>query len=297
MTAPDKKKILATVDPLHQEDIHNAEHASFFFQTEDYSLLISRFFHVQQDELVGISTPFLIFEDAMYMFDRSDDAFIPMSQGHVSIQRSIEKQLDYNERLIERYIEQIDRLEDSLYTRKISPIFLDVWFDLKKDLTRMDRMFERTLAALRKYIQRYGKNEEFPKEEFINILEHIERYQRLADLNTVKLDTLYNYYNSLKNDKINNNIYVLTILSGVFLPLNLIVGFFGMNTEGLFFAGDASGTQNVVLLLSILFVILLALFPLVRFVEHYILSKLLGRFNLYNTLVEGIKKFSIFPRN
>ena len=74
------------------------------------------------------------------------------------------------------------------------------------------------LANLAENIRR--GDEDFPKEKFTNILEHIERFQRIAALNSSKLDTLYNYYNSLKNDKINNNIYILTILSGVFLPLN-----------------------------------------------------------------------------
>ena len=288
--------IKARIDPLHWQDIQNPEHTSFFFQTEIYSLVIIRFFSLGEDELVGNSLPFLIFNDVMYLYERGKDRFIVMESGHVSIQKVIERHLDASEELIERYIEEIDKLEDSLYTRKISPIFLDVWFDLKKDLTRMDRMFERSGDALKLYVQRYGKSDPFPKEEFVNTLEHVSRYQRMADLHTIKLDTLYNYYNSLKNDKINSNIYLLTILSGVFLPLNLIVGFFGMNTENLFFHGDPSGTLNVVWILGILFFMLLALFPLIRFVEHYILSKLLGRFNLYNSLVKSIKKLTMFTK-
>lgn len=290
------EEITPRIDPLHLEDIHNTAHSSFFFQTEQYSLLIVRFFTLGEEELVGYSMPFLIFDDAMYLYDRKHAHLVPMERGHVSIQEAIDKRLGHSEELIERYIEEIDRLEDSLYTRKISPIFLDVWFDLKKDMTRMDRMFERTSEALKLYVMHYRKADNFPGEEFVNIQEHLGRYQRLADLNTVKLDTLYNYYNSLKNDKINSNIYMLTILSGVFLPLNLIVGFFGMNTESLFFSGNPSGTENVVWILGVLFFVLLALFPFIRFVEHYILNKLLGRFNLYNSLVKSIKKLTLFSK-
>ncbi len=291
-----KMDIFPRIDPLHQQDINNKEHTSIFFKTPRYSLLVTRFFQLGDEELVGVSTPYLVFDEEIYRYDRENDGFEIMKEGFHSLHLSIEHQLHYNEQLIERYIEQVDKLEDSLYTRKVSPIFLDIWFDLKKDLTRMDRLFERTEEAMRSYMQHYVEGDAFPMDECLNIIEHIRRYQRMAGLNTIKLDTLYNYYNSLKNDKINNNIYTLTILSGIFLPLNLIVGFFGMNTEGLFFTGNAEGTQNVIWILGTLFIVLLALFPLVRLVEHYVLNKILGRFNLYNNLVEGIKKFTFFPK-
>jgi magnesium transporter len=47
----------------------------------------------------------------------------------------------------------------------------------------------------------------------------------------------------------NRSIYLLTIVSAVFLPLNLVVGFFGMNTGSLPFTADG-GTYAVVMILS-----------------------------------------------
>jgi magnesium transporter len=41
----------------------------------------------------------------------------------------------------------------------------------------------------------------------------------------------------------NRSIYILTIISVIFLPLNLVVGFFGMNTGGLPFQ-HAMGTMD-----------------------------------------------------
>ncbi len=169
---------------------------------------------------------------------------------------------------------------------------MDVWFDLKKDLTRIDRILERADEILKEYSLNYSRDKDFPEDSLSNTLEHIERHQRLASLNTAKLDTLYSYYTSLKNDKINNNIYTLTVLSGVFLPLNLVVGFFGINTENLFFSGNPGGTIYVVTILLGMFISLLILFPLVKFIERYILQKLLGRFSLYNKLVSNIKRIT-----
>lgn len=47
----------------------------------------------------------------------------------------------------------------------------------------------------------------------------------------------------------NKMIYILTIISAIFLPLNLVVGFFGMNTSGLPFAGGTSGTYFAISLM------------------------------------------------
>lgn len=284
------------LNPLHIHDIKNKDHSSYFFTTQSYALLITRFFDVSQEGLIGVSTPYVFFENRSYRYNRESDEFEPLEQQHSSIAASIQEQLQKSEKLIMHYVDEIDKLEDDLYMRKLSPIFLDLWFDLKKDITRMERMLERSFEALKKYLRLYEKESNFALHEFTNILEHIERYERLSSLNSNKLDTLYNYYNSLKNDKMNNNIYALTILSGIFLPLNLVVGFFGINTEGLFFAGDSQGTNNVVLILGGLFILLLLAIPLIRLTERVILRRLLGRFNLYNQLVKKVKSISLFGK-
>ncbi|MBN2816081.1 MAG: hypothetical protein JXQ67_05320 [Campylobacterales bacterium] len=291
------QNITQRLNSLHIDDLNNEKHSSYFFTTQEYTLLITRFFDLGNEELIGVSTPYLLFSDTeVYNYNRKDKEFIPLPQGHLSISESIDIQLDKSEKLIMHYVDEIDRLEDDLYMRKLSPIFLDVWFDLKKDITRMERILERAYESLKKYIKYYEDTDNFPKHEFANIMEHIERYQRLSALNSNKLDTLYNYYTSLKNDKMNGNVYALTILSGIFLPLNLVVGFFGMNTENLFFAGNPEGTLNVVALLGILFFVFLLIIPFITFIEKLILRRLLGRFNLYNKLVENVKKISLFSK-
>jgi len=64
-----------------------------------------------------------------------------------------------------------------------------------------------------------------------------------------KLDALKTFNITKNNEQMNQTIYILTLLSGVFLPLNLIVGFFGMNTTSLPFTVGEGGTYYVVTLL------------------------------------------------
>ena len=286
--------ILSTIHSLHLSDIKNKQHSSYFFHTPEYSLLIMRFFILENEGLSGLSIPYLLYQNKLYIYERSSDKFDLFEQAHTELHNSIYRELKKSETLILKYIEEVDSLEDQLYMRKLSPIFLDLWFDLKKDITRMERMLERAYEALEDYMEIYADETDFPTNGFHNIQEHIQRNQRVAALNSSKLDTLYSYYNSLKSDKMNSNIYALTILSGIFLPLNLIVGFFGMNTENLFFSGNSSGTIYVVYILFSVFIVFIALFPLVAILERYILRRLLGRFNLYNKLVDNIKNISLF---
>ncbi len=72
-----------------------------------------------------------------------------------------------------------------------------------------------------------------------------------------KLDNLYNFYKAKIDERMNKNIYYLTILSGIFLPLTLLTGFFGMNTGGLPFTENENGTLYVVIISIILEVIFL----------------------------------------
>ncbi len=288
------EEISNLLETLHIIDIQNPDHPSYIFKTQTYLLLIMRFFEFNDDGLKGVSIPYVILQDAMYRYNRASDNFSVL-KNHLDVLNSIELHLHHSEMLVKKYIEEIDILEDKLYTRKIPSIFLDVWFDLKKDLTRIDRILDRADEVLNDYGTFYKQSKNFPLDELNNILEHIQRHQRLANLHAAKLDTLYNYYNSLKNDKINNNIYILTVFSGIFLPLNLLVGFFGMNTENLFFTGNPAGTINVTMILIGLFISLLVLFPLIKLIERLVLQRVLGKSSLYNKLIRNIKK-SLTPK-
>lgn len=63
--------------------------------------------------------------------------------------------------------------------------------------------------------------------------------------NLSRLDALYILSSSIKNETMNKNIYLLSVLSVIFLPLNLIVGFFGMNTKNLFLENNPYGTLYI----------------------------------------------------
>lgn len=107
-------------------------------------------------------------------------------------------------------------------------------------------MMLRTSNVMKELIDHYSQFENFPLNHYADLHEHCERIVRTSTLQLSKLDYLYSFYNTRTNEKMNRLIFFLIIVSAIFLPLNLIVGFFGMNTSGLPFTGGSGGTLNVI---------------------------------------------------
>ena len=133
-------------------------------------------------------------------------------------------------------------MEEILYTHQETTKFMTEWLQLKQDLLRIERILMRTSETMQNVLEYYKDNESFPMNHYVDLYEHIDRILRSATLQLSKLDYLYSYYNVRTNEKMNKSIYLLTVISAIFLPLNLVVGFFGMNTSELPFSGGNNGT-------------------------------------------------------
>ncbi|TKX33173.1 CorA family divalent cation transporter [Campylobacter aviculae] len=70
-----------------------------------------------------------------------------------------------------------------------------------------------------------------------------------------RLNELHLLISAIKNERINQSLYFLSVLSAIFLPLNLIVGFFGMNTNGLFLNGNKNATWYIFTLICFILII------------------------------------------
>jgi magnesium transporter len=148
-------------------------------------------------------------------------------------------------------------MEDSFYERKAIKDFNHTWFMHKNRLIRINRVLNKANEEMKKFIQAYKESEDFLEVHFDDLSEHLERTNRNALHALEKLDALYNFYVSVHQDKMNSTIYILTFLSAIFLPLNLIVGFFGMNTNALPFAKEEYGSYFVFVLLVLVVIALL----------------------------------------
>ncbi|CAA6811589.1 MAG: Unknown protein [uncultured Sulfurovum sp.] len=251
-----KTDIYNVLDPFHKIDLQNTLHPSVYIEHTNYNILILRFPTQNEDNDITLASHGIIFfNNNIFIYAPEDDSFIPFEFNWKSLYKLLDKNINNTMEIINTLHEEVIDMEELLYSEDVNKTFLENWFKVKKDFTLMNRVLLRTIIA---YGQFYKKNE---KEitplltNFHDLLEHLTRSQRLVEHNIDKLNTIYSFYSARSNDKMNYSIYTLTILSAIFLPLNLMVGFFGMNTGSLPFV-DAGGTLRVILLLSSTFLIL-----------------------------------------
>jgi magnesium transporter len=76
---------------------------------------------------------------------------------------------------------------------------------------------------------------------FRDIADHVRKYLEIIESEDRSLNHLMEVHTLVTSYRTNEIIYLLTLISTVMLPLNLIVGFFGMNFDNLWFAHHPLG--------------------------------------------------------
>lgn len=177
------------------------------------------------------SSGFVLTATQSYLYDKSAATFEAIGSRFDGPCRTLDPQLD---RLLKRFNDYPDRvadLEERLYANRAGKEFMTEWMGLKRDLVRIERVMMRAAETLCEMMEHYAETADFPIDSFADPHEHADRI----------------------HERMNRIVYLLTVISAIFLPLNPVVGFFGMNTGGLPFAQSDSGTiRAVTLMVSLL---------------------------------------------
>lgn len=248
------KNLEQLLDTLHLEDIRNEMHPSFFDENEEYDMLIVRLPTIAQKLQVD-SYGFIFTAENSYLYDKKREQFQELASRFEGPHKFLDKVVDNLLQAFSQYQDVIADMEEALYTDSMANDFMTKWLGLKRDILRIERVLLRTDKVMKEMIDYFKDVDDFPMNAYVDINEHIERIHRSGTLHLSKLDYIYNFYNARTNEKMNKMIYLLTIISAIFLPLNLVVGFFGMNTSGLPFSQGSSGTLSAIVLMSSLVVI------------------------------------------
>ncbi|OHE11067.1 MAG: magnesium transporter [Sulfurimonas sp. RIFOXYD12_FULL_36_11] len=251
------------VDNLHLEDLRNKSHPSAFDENEQYDMLIIRLPIITQ-ELETKSIGFVITHNNSYLYERDKDNFKELDSRFDAPYEILDAMIDELINSFDGYKELILDMEEMLYLNKTKKSFMKQWLKLKHNIARVERALMHASSTMNKAIEYYENNSDFPINHYIDLHEHLERTLRSATLQLSKLDYLYNFYSAQTNERMNHMIYTLTIISAIFLPLNLVVGFFGMNTSGLPFSDGSSGTANVIILILFLSILTIGIINFVR---------------------------------
>lgn len=242
------------INALHHEDLRNEAHPSLFDLNPDYDMLILRL-PVVEKQLRFESVGFILTEKESFLYDKGLGRFEALGDRFGGPYRIIDPLIDRLLKSVAAYPDEIADMEELLYVDRAGPEFMTKWLGLKRDILRIERVMLRTADTLREVVEHYEPLEGFPVDGYADLHEHADRIVRSATLQLSKLDYIHNFHNARTNEKMNRLIYLLTVISAIFLPLNLVVGFFGMNTGGLPFAQSESGTLSAVSLMAGLLVL------------------------------------------
>lgn len=243
------------LDNLHLEDVRNDLHPSIFDDNELYNMLILRIPVMSEDSLNAHSLAFVFTQDESYLYNKEKKVFEKFDNLFLGPHAIIDKVIDRLLKSFLKYQESISDMEEHLYASEHDEEFLNNWLSNKLEILRIERILFKAKSVMDEFIEHYTQRDDFPINHYIDLDEHIDRITRSSALQLSKLDYLYSFYNAKSNDKMNKMIYILTIISAIFLPLNLVVGFFGMNTSGLPFAEGTTGTVYAITLMASLAII------------------------------------------
>lgn len=270
------------------EDFHEDIHQTQFYDLGSGHAFIFRYLNFKDRKLEFETDYYLYLKEQFWLY--KDDQFKHLCSSEDDFLDILYSRFERNKEIALMYSNQLDELEDDLYNRKISNSFMDNWFDLKKDISRIERFLNRQIFAHKDYLKNGEKKTNFPVLDFANYINDIQFLMATTQGLLGRLDNAHNYFTSLKNDKLNKNIYLLTVLSGIFLPLNLIVGFFGMNTEGLLFKDNPLGTTYVLYTLIGIFLVFVLGFNILNLIDRFVFRWWLGRSKIYNKMSSKIEE-------
>lgn len=180
-----------------------------------------------EDDLKVISIGFVFTKSDSFLYNKENQQFEELDERFKSPYKILDKITDKLLKSFTDYQDTTADIEESLYKNNADEGFLHQWLELKLDILRIERVLLRSASTIDQFIEFYKDDENFPINNYVDLYEHMERTMRSATLLLSKLDYLYSFYNAKSNDKINKMIYILTVISSIFLPLNLVVGFLG----------------------------------------------------------------------
>ena len=217
---------------MQKEQVMNANLSGYFYG-DGFDYIVLNF---------GTNSKKFLFKDTKIF---QDDLSFPCDKNEFL--ETIKKMLDH---FLNKILEHESELEsyEKIYTGSIKVAN----FAKRHHILRYEiRKFESRISRIYEALQICAAEQNELKKELKNSIHKCGVLKNMISEYSARVEDIYTFIQSDKNDKINKNIYLLTLLSALFLPLNFITGFFGMNTQGLPFSGLKDATSVVVLLMVI----------------------------------------------
>ena len=156
------------------------------------------------------------------------------SPGNVTLEKLIctffDTLLQTDSRIIEQVGMQLSELEDELLDRDVDRAFNTTLLQIKKRLLRLHNYYEQILDITESLEE--NENGVLRSERLFylsNISRRVERLREDADSLKNTVEHLQDAYFAYLDTRLNNIMKVFTVLTSIFFPLTIIVGWYGMN--------------------------------------------------------------------
>lgn len=258
--------------PLIQEDIVAIHQRPKIDEYEDYIFLVFKMLQYNEQEELMIEHVALVFgKDYVLTFQEAEnDTFndlrerIEQAKGRVRRSGSdylmfaiLDAVVDHYFDVIEFLINKIELVEDQLFDEKdISDIGEKIQ-NLKKEVLKI----RRTILPLREVINRLDKIEtnliqeqtyKYIRDLYVNLVQTIESIEMQREM----ASSLMEMYLTSINNRMNEVMKVLTMVTSIFIPLTLLTGIYGMNFD---YMPELHYKYSYFILLGIMGILILAM--------------------------------------
>jgi magnesium transporter len=197
--------------------------------------------------------------DHVLRMSRRDERYVQNGTDHL-LYRIVDHLVAEYMPIVEEIDEAIEDLEDRIFDRPSNENLLEL-FDLKRSLLHLRRV----IGPQREVLNRLARDEYAVIDAkdrifFRDVYDHLVRLhdinESMRDLVSGAMDT----YLSVVNNRMNDIMKTLTVITTLFMPLTFVVGFFGMN----YFAPVAKPLEDATSLASFfIMVAVMLLLPMV----------------------------------
>ncbi len=183
--------------------------------------------------------------------DTRNTARMPPSAADMAL-RMVNFMVDSYLELRRLLTRQLDQLQQELFSPSASYSSWKRLLDSRDSLHLLEDTCEDQRAAITEWIDAYDelpleadpatlRERELLRVRARDVLEHIERVLTHVRRLESSAENAVQMHFSAQSNRTNEIMRTLTVLTAIFLPLNLVTGFFGMNFEGLPLIHSAKG--------------------------------------------------------
>ena len=266
-----KETDVVDVHPLDLEDVHSRRRQRAKIDVYDnYAFVILHFprFDKRSGRLQPAELDVLVADNLLITIPKDpmkalrglwrrcqdpEEAAQHMSRGSGHLfYEVVDTMFDYCFPILDKIGFKLDAIEDELFEGQPDELVRDI-SQVKQEIINSRKIIQPqrpTLRLLERPLQRYTPHD--LELYFDDIVDKNERIWDLLENYKEVIDSLENTNESIITRRLNEVVRTLTVLSAVVLPLTLIAGIYGMNTEGLPFADQGWRSFLFPLLLMLL---------------------------------------------